>query len=239
MGLKIFLVQRKSMRVSLVIHVGALLSVSAGSMAAKVEYQNLDDVTIVAVDETLDSVLKTIGKEMKITVTAPTGLNPVINCDIQNKPVKRAFKTLLGDMSYSLLFEENGERLSGLVILSGDGEPSEATARQTAPQTTSPREEATQVVSIPVARGVDQGDGMPAEQFDGDPQRAEHESRMQAERLDMEARMAEERQVAEAEMEVRRQEEEIAHEARMKEEEVRNKESMAEYFETYGLKPTQ
>ena len=40
-------------------------------------------------------------------------------------------------------------------------------------------------------------------------------------------------------MEIRRQEEEVAHEARMKEEEVRNKESMAEYFETYGLKPTQ
>ena len=227
------------MRASLAIHLLALLSVSAGSMAAKVEYQNLDDVTIVAVDETLDSVLKTIGKEMQITVKAPTDLNLVINCDIQNKPVKRAFKTLLGDMSYSLLWEENGDRLSGLVILSGEGEPSEATARQTAPQTTSPREETAQVVSIPHARGGDQGAGMPVDQFDDDPQRAEHESRMAAERLEMEARMAEEREEREIEMEQRRQEEEIAHEVRRKEDEVRHKAWMADYLETYGPKPAQ
>mgnify|MGYP003638830176 CR=1 FL=1 len=239
MGLKFSLVQNKNMRASLAIHLVALLTFSAGSVAAKVDYQNLDDVTIVAVNETLDSVLKTIGKEMQITVKAPTGLNPVINCDIQNKPVKRAFKILLGDMSYSLLWEESGERLAGLVILSGDGEPSEASARQTAPQTTTPRGEAAQVVSISDARGGDQGAGTPADQLNGNPQRAEYKSRMEAEQLEMEARMAEEREVAEAEMELRRQEEEVAHKARMKEEEVRHKALMADYLETYGPKPAQ
>jgi len=56
----------------------ALMLSSVGSMAANVEYQH-PDVAIVAVNETLDSVLKTLGKEMQITVTTPDGINPVIN----------------------------------------------------------------------------------------------------------------------------------------------------------------
>lgn len=219
------------MKYSLAIQLVSLLSVSMASMAAKVEYQH-PEVTIVAVDETLDSVLKALGKEMQITVTVPIGINPIINCDIQNRPLERAFNTLLGDISYSLVWADNGERLAGLVILSGDGEPAVTVAGTQ--QTSSPRAEVAEKVSIPTAREYDQSAETGHNQYDDDPRQAEHESEMAAERLAMEARMAEEREEREIEMEQRRQEEEIAHEVRRKEDEVRHKAWMSGYLETYS-----
>lgn len=68
-----------------------VLSFSVDSIAAEVEYRH-PNLTIVAQDEPLDIVLKSISKEMRIFVTTPTALNPVVNCDIRNQPIKRAFK---------------------------------------------------------------------------------------------------------------------------------------------------
>jgi hypothetical protein len=106
------------MKTILALPIAALLFVSATCMAATVTYQH-PDLTIVAKEEPLDAVLKSLGKEMRIYVTIPAGLNPVVNCDIQQQPVKQAFKTLLGDVSYSLAWEEKTGRLVGLTILAG------------------------------------------------------------------------------------------------------------------------
>ena len=95
---------------------GNLLFISPG-FTASVDYEH-PNVSIVAVDESLESVLRAVGKEMKISVTLPLGLNPTINCDIVNKPVKKALKTLLSDLSYSMQWTEGGERLVGVVIMS-------------------------------------------------------------------------------------------------------------------------
>ncbi len=93
------------MKTGLALQIASLLFVSTISMAATVDYQH-PDLTIVAKEEPLDSVLKSLGKEMRIYITAPTGINTLVSCDIQHRPVKQAFKTLLGDMSYSLEWEE-------------------------------------------------------------------------------------------------------------------------------------
>ena len=86
------------------------------SFAAKVDYEP-PHISIVAVNESLESVLRTVGKEMQISVTLPLGLNPTVNCDVENKTVQEAFKVLLGDLSYSMQWEEGGDRLAGLVIM--------------------------------------------------------------------------------------------------------------------------
>ena len=111
-------IHRKHMKTILSLSIATLLSVSITSMAATVEYQH-PDLTIVAKDEPLDSVLKSLGKEMRIYITVPTGLNPIVSCDIQQQPIKQAFKNLLGDMSYSLEWEEKTGQLAGLTILAG------------------------------------------------------------------------------------------------------------------------
>lgn len=124
----------RPIRTILALQVAVLLSLSMDSMAAKVEYQH-PDITIVAVEESLESVLTAVGKEMQISFTLPVGLDPVVNCDIHNQPLKRAFKNLLGNLSYALEFQEGGERLVGLTILSGEGEL--ATASKGNPRTPS------------------------------------------------------------------------------------------------------
>jgi hypothetical protein len=106
------------MRTLRAFQLAVLLSLAMGSSAADVTYQH-PNLTIVAKDETLDSVLKSVSKAMQIVVKTPTGLNPVISCDIRNQPIKLAFKKLLGDMSYSLAWQDDGERLVGLTILAG------------------------------------------------------------------------------------------------------------------------
>lgn len=201
-----------------------LMTLALDSMAARVEYAH-PEVTIVAVEEPLESVLTEVGKEMQITVTVPKGVNPVVNCDIQQQSVQRAFKQLLGDLSYSLTWEEGGEHLAGLVILSeGDesslavveiGQSSAASVSRSAPSSDSSGGSLSAYTST-----VD----------DYDPSVADHEAQMEVEREEREARMAEEREAHEAEMAVRRQEQEIVHEARMREDIARKKEEEAVLF---------
>ena len=187
----------------------AMLLFPVVSLAAKVEYQH-PDVTIVAVSEPLDSVLTTLGKEMQLNVTSPIGVNPVINCDIQNQPIKQAFKNLLGDLSYSLVWADGGERLTGLVILRGDGEPGEASVsgRQSSGATSS------QFVFAPSAGGSSSHSAAAH-----DPgMMAEHEAQVTIRRQEQEARMTEEREAQELEMAQIQQEKEVVHKARMAEE---------------------
>ncbi|MEZ5573285.1 MAG: hypothetical protein R3E64_14870 [Halioglobus sp.] len=208
----------------------ALLLFSTGGMAATVEYDH-PDLTIVAKEESLDSVLTALGKEMALTVQKPVGVNPMINCNIQNQPIERALKNLLGALSYSLVWADDGERLTGLVILAGDGESAEVVV--TKPQTSSMS--ADQVASVAETSSASQSAIAPARDSDDNPQRAEQEARMETDRAEHEARMAEEREAREAEMEQRRQEEEIAHEARMKEEVARHEAEFEAYMQSQGI----
>jgi hypothetical protein len=118
------------MKTILALQIATLLSLSTTSMAATVEYQH-PNLTIVAREEPLTAVLKSLGKEMRIYVTIPTGLDPAVNCDIQQQPVKQALKTLLGDMSYSLEWEENTGQLVGVTILAAGQGSAMATVNQT------------------------------------------------------------------------------------------------------------
>lgn len=106
------------MRTLWAIQLTALWFIAMPSSAAEVAYQH-PNLTIVAKDETLDSVLNSVSRAMHILVKTPEGLNPVVSCDIRNQPIKLAFKKLLGDMSYSLTWQDDGEHLVGLTILAG------------------------------------------------------------------------------------------------------------------------
>lgn len=223
------------MRTFLALQIATLLLVSTTSMAATVEYQD-PNLTIVAKQEPLDAVLKSLGKEMRIYITVPTGLNPVVNCDIQQQPIKQAFKTLLGDMSYSLEWEEKTGHLVGLTILAA-GEWV-AAASEKLPHSASAQE----VAPVAVARGGNQGSGTPAVQIthgaptaDHEAAMAEHEARMETERAEHEARMETERE----EREVQMAEERVAHEERMKEEVVRHEAETEAYLEENGINPGQ
>jgi hypothetical protein len=207
----------------------AMLFFSAGSIAATVEYQH-PDVSIVAVDESLDSVLKSLAQEMNLSVSTPIGINPVINCNIQNQPIKQAFKNLLGELSYSLVWADDGERLTGLVILAGDGE--EASVSERPPTDT----RNTQVAYVPDASDSSQSANPEPARYD-DPEMADRGAEMALERQEQEARMAEERAEQEAEMEKRQQEEEIAHKAEMAEERARRESEMSNLAESLGLPP--
>lgn len=217
------------MRVILALHIATLLCVSTTSLAATVEYQH-PDLTIVARQEPLASVLKSLGREMRIYITIPTGLNPVVNCDIQQQPVKQAFKSLLGDVSYSLEWEEGGERLVGVTILGGEGGAvatvSNSPIRQSGGEQGAPaviESLAGQGTAKPVAQRTQDTPMAPDDtaMADHDAAMAEHEARMEVERAEHEARMAEERE---------------AQEVRMKEEVERHDAEMAAYLESQGLK---
>jgi len=201
-----------------------------GSQAATVEYQD-PNLTIVAKEEPLQAVLKSIGKEMGISVTTPTDLNPTVSCAIEKQPVKQALKQLLGEMSYSLKWDESSGQLLGLTIL-GTGTGSAVAA---VPGNQSPPANMTDVVSAPISSSSP-GSGMPVDQSDhAAPQPEQPELPMDTGRKEREAQMAEEREAHEAEMAQRRQEEEIAQEARMKEEVQRNDDQMRAYIESQGL----
>jgi hypothetical protein len=212
----------------------ALLLFSTGGMAATVEYDH-PEVTIVAEDESLDSVLTALGKEMQLTVTIPVGVNLVINCDIQNQPIKRAFKNLLGELSYSLVWADDGERLTGLVIFAGDGDLAEVTVFE--PQASGIS--GNQIDFVADASGSSLGAGAPAGHSDDDLRSVEHEAQMKTDRAEYEARMAEEREAHEAEMEQRRQEEEIAHKARMQEDVAGHEAEFEAYMQAQGISPAQ
>jgi hypothetical protein len=201
----------------------ALLLVAASSQAADVSYQH-PSLTIVAKSEPLDTVLKSLGREMRIYITVPTGLNPLVNCDIQNQSIKQAFKTLLGDLSYSLEWEEGGERLVGVTILASGGESSVAAAPEpaTASPAAIPPEPVVATVIESAAPAAPDGQGIPGADYDYTM--AAHE-----------ARMAQEREAHEAEMAQRRQEEEVEREARMKDEIERHDAEVRAYVESQGI----
>ena len=106
------------MKITVAFQMASLLLISTSSVAATVKYQDTN-LTIVARQEPLDAVLKSLGREMRIYVTIPRGLNPMVNCEIQQQPIQQALKTLLGDMSYSLNWEDKTGRLVGVTILPG------------------------------------------------------------------------------------------------------------------------
>lgn len=93
----------------------SLVCAPSSTRAATVTYQH-PHLTIVADNEPLDAVLKSIGSEMRIYVQIPAGHNPLVSCDIQRQGIAQAFRTLLPDTSYTLEWEETGERLTGLVV---------------------------------------------------------------------------------------------------------------------------
>jgi hypothetical protein len=228
------------MKTILTVSVATLLSVSITSIAATVEYQH-PDLTIVAKEEPLDVVLKSLGKAMRIYITVPSGLNPLVNCDIQQQPAKQAFKTLLGDMSYSLEWEEKTGKLVGLTILAGGEDATIATA-SAKPVTT---QNVSQTMPIPVASTSGQDAANVAAQIshdspiaddeavmaDHDAAMAEHEARMETERAEHEARMETQRVEHEARMVEERAEQQV----RIKEEVERHDANMAAYLESQGL----
>jgi hypothetical protein len=222
------------MRTILVLSITTLLSLSTTSKAATVEYQH-PDLTIVAKEEPLQSVLKSVGKEMRIFVTTPTGINPLVSCDIQNQPIKLAFKKLLGDMSYSLEWEEKTGQLMGLTILAGG----EGAAVATTSDSKSHTQSVEQVAPAAVAGDGNQAAAKPVEQSAHEEApmvpdataRADHEARMETDRAEHEARM----ETEQVEHEARMVEERAAQEVRMKEEVERHDAETAAYLESQGL----
>jgi hypothetical protein len=212
------------MRTILTLQAMAMLFASTISLAATVEYQD-PNLTIVARQEPLDTVLKSLGKEMRIYITVPTGLNPVVNCDIQQQPITQAFKTLLGDMSYSLEWEEKTGQLVGVTILAGgDGvasaNPTHAPSMEQPASVSAPvpvaiagngKERTSAAPSDPVLSVVEDYAAMAKQQGGIETERAEHEARMETERLEHEARIVEQR----AAQEVRMQEEVARHDAEL------------------------
>jgi hypothetical protein len=193
------------MKTILALQAATLLFVSATGMAATVTYQH-PDLTIVAKEEPLDSVLKSLGKEMRIYVTTPTGLNPVVNCDIQQQPVKQAFKTLLGDASYSLEWDEKTGRLVGVTILAG----SDRAAGSTVSDRPSPSQSVEQAASMSVKSSSGLEAGLPVGHSAADM--AANEVQMEAEREEGEAQ-----------------------EVRLQEEVARHDTEMAAYMESQGI----
>ncbi len=217
------------MKTILALQIATLLSVSITSIAATVDYEH-PNLTIIAEDEPLDSVLKSLGKEMRIYIVVPAGLNPVVSCDIQQRPIKQAFKTLLGDMSYSLEWEENTGQLAGLTILAGGGDSAVATVSNNPSQSQS----VSQATPAAVASNGAQSAAPTAVDHGGpDTAMADHEALLETNKAEHEARMATERAAHEARM----VEERAAQEERMKEDEARHEAEMADYLESRELEP--
>lgn len=215
------------MKTLLALQIAILLSVSITSIAATVDYEH-PDLTIVAKDEPLDSVLKSLGKEMRIYIVVPAGFNPVVSCDIQQRPIKQAFKTLLGGMSYSLEWEENTGQLAGLTILAGGGNSAVATVSNNPSRSQSVSQAAPAAV---VSTGGQGAAPTAVDQGGNDTAMADHQARMERHKAEHEARMATER----AEHEARMVEERAAQEERMEEDLVRHEAEMADYRESQGL----
>jgi hypothetical protein len=223
------------MKILLTLQAAVLVFFSMGSIAAEVEYRH-PNLTIVAKNEPLGAVLKALSKEMRIFVTTPTDINPLVNCDIKDQPIKLAFKKLLGTMSYSLEWKDNGETLIGLTILTGTGDA--APSISSGSKANAPIVD--QAAAVTITNRADQrSNAAQAPELDASmgTEQEEREARTEAEREEREVRMAQEQTVREAEMVIRREAEVKAHEARMAEEVVRNEADMAEYFESQGRQP--
>lgn len=211
------------------IQMAVLLSVSITSIAATVDYEH-PNLTIVAEDEPLDSVLKSLGKEMRIYIVVPAGLNPIVSCDIQQRPIKQAFKTLLGDMSYSLEWEENTGQLAGLTILAGGGNSGVAAVSNNPSYSQSVSQ------ATPAAGASNDGQRAapaPADHGGHDTAMADHQALMETRREEHEARMAADRAAHEARM----VEERAEQEERMEEDAARHEEEITAYLESQRLQP--
>ena len=201
-----------------------LLSLAIGSTAAEVEYQH-PDLTIVAVDEPLSEVLKKLSQVMEVSVIIPLGFDPIVNCDVREKPLRRALNTLLSDISYSLEWQDNGERLAGLAIFTEGGDSPAGQVARSHPKTST----ATQAVPVPAVPGVNQaGTGITAQQI-------EQTARVEVGREEVEVRMAEAREIDKAEMAIMREEEEMEFEAQAKENEEREEAEMQALLKSEDL----
>ncbi len=226
-------------RILLTLQAAVLVCLSMGSTAAEVEYRH-PNLTIMAKDEALDSVLKAVSKEMRIFVTTPTGLNPLVDCDIQNQPIKVAFKKLLGTMSYSLEWKDNGETLVGLTILATTGD----IAANTSPGSTSNAPSVEQANVLPMANPTNSPPDAPVGQRNEAAQQPltatdqeGMEAQMEARREERESFMAEKRAELDADMVSRREEQLRTRDARMSEDVARSEAEMAEYLSSLGADP--
>ncbi|GAB5451419.1 MAG: hypothetical protein Hals2KO_17470 [Halioglobus sp.] len=219
------------MQVGRIILLLAALSTTINAVAAEVAYHP-PNLTIVARDEPLKSVLTALGKEMHITVTSPVDLNPIVSSNIQNQPVKKAFSRLLVDLSYSLQWAENGGRLTGLVILNaGEG------ATGNIDHASSPGHETGGASLLPAVGGEgsrtsahDHNHGIARHSEYGTQRTIEHEAQLAQQLEERENRMAQEREARKLEM----AEELAASKAQMQEKSVRRKAEAEAYLDSYG-----
>jgi hypothetical protein len=210
-----------------------------GSTAAEVEYRH-PNLTIVAKDEALDSVLKAVSKEMRIFVTTPAGLNPLVSSDIQNQPIKVAFKKLLGGMSYSMEWKDNGETLVGLTILA----ETDDIAENTSLGATSNAPSVDQANVVPSANSMNSPPDSPVGQRNDAAQmplagtdQEGMEAQSEARRAERESFLAEKRAELDADMVSRREEQLRIRDARMSEDAARSEAEMAEYLSSLGADP--
>lgn len=82
--------------------------------AATVDYQP-PDLSISASSESLLSVLRTVAKEMHISISYASDIDKNVSCHIEKMSVQRAFKNLLGNSNFALQWEH--KRVVGLAIL--------------------------------------------------------------------------------------------------------------------------
>lgn len=218
---------------TLLISIGWLPLATPFVHAAEVSYTH-PRVSIVAANESLESVLDTLGKAMDITVRIPEGVNPVINCDIQEQTIPRALKNLLGELSYSLTWQAGGGRLKGLSVLSNGGEygvgdrggQASAIAMHT-PQGNTVLPEHSPTASAHAA-------SVASAEPDLDlPSSVDHRAEMEQERLAME----EERVAHEAQMQQSREKRKIEQQARDVETRTRHKAETDAYLVSIGIDP--
>ncbi|MBT4519543.1 MAG: hypothetical protein HOC23_06015 [Halieaceae bacterium] len=206
---------RHAQRVILATLLWGLAFICSPVSAAQVEYQP-PNLTIIASNEPLSSVLRSIGASMRISVSTPPDLNPVVNCNIVNLPVKRAIKNLLGELSYALQWQEGGERLAGLIILENGYGPSIMVNQDTSP---APIEQVDSEQISPSGNSMlpdkpARPTTPPRSRVDHATHLAEQKSRMASDRAKYEARMAQEME----ELEIRMAEEKEREDARMAQE---------------------
>ena len=226
-------------RTLLTLQAAVLVCLSMGSTAAEVEYQH-PNLTIVAKDEALDSVLKAVSKQMGIFVTTPAGLNPLVSADIQNQPIKVAFKKLLGGMSYSMEWKDNGETLVGLTILAATDD----IAANTSQGSISSAPSVEQANALPIANRTSSPPDAPVGQRNDAAQVSSTgtdqegmDAQMEARRVEREAVMAEKRAQLDADMVSRRDEQLRIRDARISEDVARSEAEMAEYLSSLGADP--
>ena len=169
--------------------------VRTAAFAAEVDYQP-PNLSIVATDEPLWSVLRSISAAMDITVSMPPDLNSPVTCDIENMPVERAFKKLLTGVSYALRWDQAGGHLTGIVLLE---EGYDASLRMSGNSAAGGRLHAESDRQYSERRGiVSYGEDASQDQATGV---AEEQDRMTAEMVAYEAQMAREMEQQELRME--------------------------------------